>query len=130
MEKPERVVCIPFFHNFSHNLLAVAARFRVKVVFTSDFKLNRLTPFVGGAQGCQKRHREAAVHCQVRVVHDIPMACGSYVGQTKRCLRGFHPRYICSLFLIDGCDTQPDVVSHQYYGMKRDNTAMFSFFLL
>lgn len=83
-EKPPRVVCIPFFHKFSHNLLAFALRFRVRVVFTSDFMFNKLMPFAGGARGCQKRHREAAVDCHVGVVYDIPMACGfTYVEQTK-----------------------------------------------
>ncbi|CAN7983728.1 unnamed protein product [Ixodes hexagonus] len=85
--KLDKVVCVPFFHGFSHNLMSIARRFNVKVLFTTDFKLSKLTPFVGGQHGCQKKHRDASVDCRESVVYDIPMSCGfSYVGQTKRCV--------------------------------------------
>ncbi|CAN8026771.1 unnamed protein product, partial [Ixodes persulcatus] len=44
----EKVACIPFFHGFFYNLLAVGRTFGLEVVFTTVFKLGSLTPFSEG----------------------------------------------------------------------------------
>ncbi|XP_040071196.1 uncharacterized protein LOC115320437 [Ixodes scapularis] len=78
---------IPYFHEISHNLKACAKKFGVDTVFSSDFKLSRLTPFQTGANNCRKNHREKSVDCENGVVYEIPLECGfKYVGQTSRCI--------------------------------------------
>lgn len=89
VEKPvvKNVVCVPYYHGISHNLKSVAKRFGVNLVFKAQHKLESLTPFSGGRQGCLKKHQNPDLTCQVGVVYDIPLRCGlSYVGQTGRCL--------------------------------------------
>lgn len=83
--KPIRVV-VPFFHAISHNLKAVASKFNIQLVFSNDFRLDRLTPFTGQKPTC-KSHRAPVLPCQSNVLYDIPMACGfRYIGQTSRCV--------------------------------------------
>lgn len=79
----------------SHNLLgtrltklkSLAESHGVSVVFEYDFKLNRLTSFLGHKQGSQINHKDAPTICEVAVVIEMHMACGfSLVSQTVRCL--------------------------------------------
>ncbi|XP_040067690.1 uncharacterized protein LOC115312851, partial [Ixodes scapularis] len=82
-----RYAVVPYFHEVSHNLRACAKKYGVDVVFSTDFRLDRLTPFETAQRGCQKAHREKSVPCNVGVVYEVPLACGfKYVGQTSRCL--------------------------------------------
>lgn len=86
-KKPDNSVCLPFYHTFSHNLKALAARHEMSVMFKNDFKLSRLTLFSGGQRGRPKKHREAATGCEEAAVYDMLMVCGfKYVGQSGRCL--------------------------------------------
>lgn len=79
---------VPYFHGFSHSLKALGAKFNVNVVFKTDFRLDRLTPFTFRREGCcGKKHRDPSVSCVAEVVYKIPFDCGlCYVGQTGRCL--------------------------------------------
>ncbi|CAN7976939.1 unnamed protein product, partial [Ixodes persulcatus] len=42
---------VPYFHGFSHSLKALGAKFNVNVVFKTDFRLDRLTPFTFRREG-------------------------------------------------------------------------------
>lgn len=82
-----RSAVVPYFHEISHNLKACARRFGIDVIFSSDFKLSRLTPFQKAEAECPKKHHERSVPCDNGVVYEIPLECGfKYVGQTSRCL--------------------------------------------
>lgn len=82
-----RMAVIPYFHGISHYLKACAKQFGVETVFSSDFRLSRLTPFETEVHECRKGHREKSIACKNSVVYEIPMACGfAYVGQTSRCV--------------------------------------------
>ncbi|CAN7946294.1 unnamed protein product, partial [Ixodes pacificus] len=46
---------IPYFHGFSHSLKALGAKFNVNVVFKTDFRLDKLTPFAFKREGCCRK---------------------------------------------------------------------------
>lgn len=80
-------VSIPYHHAVSHNILAVAKKFNVQVVFTNAYRLSCLTPFEYARSQCSINHRNKYVNCVTNIVYHIPLACGfCYVGQTGRCL--------------------------------------------
>uniref|UniRef100_A0A147BDN4 Putative reverse transcriptase n=1 Tax=Ixodes ricinus TaxID=34613 RepID=A0A147BDN4_IXORI len=82
-----RFAVIPYYHDISHNLKACARQFGVDTVFSSDFRLSKLTPFQTGVSECKKAHREKPVSCETGVVYERPLDCGfKYVGQTSRCI--------------------------------------------
>lgn len=54
-------VASPHFHNISHNILAVAKKFGVSVIFKTCFSLDALCPFQKCDKGC-KSHRNSYVH--------------------------------------------------------------------
>lgn len=87
-QKPRnRFAVIPYFHDISQNLKACARQFGVDTVFSSDFRLSKLTPFQIPTRKCKKAHREKSVCCETDVVYEIPLECGfKYVGQTSRCI--------------------------------------------
>jgi len=78
-------VVLPYYHNFSHCLLKIAAKFNVKIVFKIPFKLSNLTPFSKSFSNfsCPTKHRSSLITpCQCNVVYLIPFSCGSnYVGE-------------------------------------------------
>lgn len=79
-------IVIPYFHSVSHNLLGIARRFGINLVFKNNFRLDALTPFQKHDDGC-KNHKNKYVHCTSGIVYKIPLACGfCYIGQSKRCL--------------------------------------------
>lgn len=63
-----RFAVIPYFHEISH---ACAKMFGVDAVFSSDFKLHRLTPFQTGANNWKKNRREKSVNCENGVVYEM-----------------------------------------------------------
>ncbi|XP_040070735.1 uncharacterized protein LOC115331401 [Ixodes scapularis] len=86
-ERSKKVAVVPYYHSVSHNLKASAHRFGVDVVFSSDYKLNRMTPFFAPPKACRRQHQDTSVACKGGVVYEIPLACGfRYVGQTSRCV--------------------------------------------
>lgn len=86
-ERSKKVAVVPYYHSVSHNLKASAHRFGVDVVFSSDYKLNRMTPFFAPPKECRRQHQDRSVACKGGVVYEIPLACGfRYVGQTSRCV--------------------------------------------
>lgn len=66
-KKPEKKVCLPFFHLFSHNLHTLAESHGVNVVFKNDFKLGKLTPSSGDKHGSPKSHRDPVNNCEMAV---------------------------------------------------------------
>lgn len=54
VEKPvvKNVGCVPYYHGISHNFTSVSKRFGLNLVFKVRNKLEWLTPFLGGTQGC------------------------------------------------------------------------------
>lgn len=85
---------MPCYHEISHNVKARAKKFGVDVVFSTDFKLGNLTPFLGERKGCQKAHGEKSLTFENGVVYEIPLFSGfRYVGQTSRCLKDRLPEH-------------------------------------
>lgn len=58
-----KVVCLPYFHDVSHHLKALAGKFGVTVVLKPNFRLDWLTPFLAERSGCSKNYREPSVSC-------------------------------------------------------------------
>ncbi|XP_042144221.1 uncharacterized protein LOC121834568 [Ixodes scapularis] len=82
-----RTTVIPYYHKISHNLKACAKKFDVDLVFSSDYKLSKLTPFHKSVRECTKMHREKSIPCDNGMVYEIPLECGfKHVGQTSRCI--------------------------------------------
>lgn len=70
-----RFAVIPYFHDISHNLKACVRQFGVDTVFSSDFRLNKLTQFQTGVSECKKAHREKSVCRETGVVYEKPLEC-------------------------------------------------------
>lgn len=82
----ENRVVIPYIHAVSHNLLHIARKFNINLVFRNNFRLDALTPFGKSTASC-KNHRRRFVPCTSNIVYEIPFKCGfCYIGQSKRCL--------------------------------------------
>lgn len=58
MKKPDKWLCVPFFHVFSHDVKALAESPAVRVAFENDFKLSTPTPFSDAHQGCKKNKKK------------------------------------------------------------------------
>lgn len=83
----DNVVVVPYYHTVSHNILAVAKHFGIKVVFSNVMRLKSLTPFFTDEPSCTVNHKRLFVPCRKNVVYSIPLECGFvYVGQTGRCV--------------------------------------------
>lgn len=79
-------VVIPYIHAISHNLLHVAKKFNISLVFRNNYRLDALTPFTKPIASC-KNHKRKFVCCESNVVYEIPFKCGfCYIGQSKRCV--------------------------------------------
>ncbi|KAM7300889.1 uncharacterized protein ISCGN_016468 [Ixodes scapularis] len=85
-----RPACIPYVHNTSHRLSALARKFDTRVLFTCKFKLGGMCKRINNPEpppSCTKKHAQCFRPCAREKVYTIPLSCGAeYIGQTGRCI--------------------------------------------
>lgn len=71
-------VVIVIYHGLSHNLKSLVHRWNVPVVFHSDFRLSRPTPFQQLPAMCWINRRDLGIVCVAGVVYKITLTCGCW----------------------------------------------------